>query len=137
MNPHGEIPRSFVGDWQDVANIDGVRIGERGTEMEGYYPGSEGVLGASKCTVGRDAELSSTGATSKRLRPAVRNSCDIIGVALWTVNAVGPSLSDEPGLGQAFVLVAFNDVKQRLVYRSGMVALGVGLKRFVPVFGGR
>ena len=65
--------------------------------MEGDYPGPERVLGISEGAVRRDAELRSTDPTPVRLRLAVRGCCDIVGVALGTVNAFRPSLSDEPG----------------------------------------
>ena len=103
--------------------------------MKGYYPGPEGVLGASECAVGLDAELGSTPSTPVWQRLTVGWPGDIVRVALWTVNTVGPSLSNKPGFRQAFVLVTLKSVKQRPVYRSGMIALGGGLKQFVPVFG--
>ena len=65
--------------------------------MEGLNPSPEGVLGAFEGAVGRDTKLGSAGATPVRHWFGVRGSCDIVGVTFWTVDTVGPSLSNEPG----------------------------------------
>ena len=74
--------------------------------MKSLDPGPERVLGASERTVGLHAELSTTAPTPVRHRLAVGWPSDVVGVALGTANAIRPSLCDEPGLRQAFVLVA-------------------------------
>ena len=68
--------------------------------MKGLYPGPEGVLGTSECTVGLNAELGTATTTPVRHRFAVGWPSDVVGVALGTANAIRPSLCGEPRLRQ-------------------------------------
>ena len=83
--------------------------------MEGLNPSPEGVLGASEGAVGRDTKLGSAGATPVRHWFGVRGSCDIVGVADRTMDAIGPPLGNKPGFRQAFVLVTLKSVEQHLI----------------------
>ena len=65
--------------------------------MKGLNPGPEGMLGASERAVRLDTELGSAASAAIRHRLAVGWPGNVIGVALGTTNAVGPSLGDQPG----------------------------------------